>query len=59
MSDLEHRTSLIQNSGGGPKWLGARCTCGWKAGGPGERRDSLERAMRRHTAETARQAGTP
>ena len=59
MPGTEHRTSLIQNSGGGPKWLGARCTCGWKTGGPGERRDTLERAMRRHNTETARQAGTP
>jgi hypothetical protein len=45
------RTSLIQNPGGGPKWLGIRCTCGWKTGHPGQRRDSLERAGRRHTKE--------
>jgi len=45
---VAHEIELRQNDGGGPKWLGVRCSCGWSEGSPGSRKERLQAAGRRH-----------
>ena len=52
----EHVIALQRNHGGGPKWLGALCKCGWRGGSPGDRQRELEAAGREHVATAGRSA---
>lgn len=53
MKSSKHVMHLRRNSGGGPKWLGVQCSCGWSEGSPGARQDSLRAAHRRHLKEVS------
>jgi hypothetical protein len=46
--EIKHETRLVRNFGGGPKFLGICCTCGWRGGYPGQRESSLQRLAEEH-----------